>query len=147
MDSFLSSYLADVNFILAILHPEHPHSLTANAWLAEISVAGSIGICRVAQMGAIRLLTKNLVMGDAILSGRDAWQYVKRLFDDERIIFVSEPSNFEQVWETICSWTPQGSSAETDAYLAAFAIALKVTIVTFDKGLTRFPDLKVVVPK
>ena len=86
-------------------------------------------------------------MGNAVLSGREAWKFVQCLFDDKRLIFVTEEASFESVWQRICEWTPQGSSAQTDIYLATFAIASNLTVVTFDSGFARFPDLKVEIPQ
>ncbi len=82
-------------------------------------------------------------MGDGVVSGSDAWAYLNRLLEDDRFVFASESTGFESAWQTICEWTPKGSSAETDTYLAAFAIASNLAVVTFDAGMTRFPGLVV----
>jgi predicted nucleic acid-binding protein len=41
---------------------------------------------------------------------------------------------------------PRGSTAETDAYLAAFALAADIDVATFDRGMTRFPGVRVIDP-
>jgi toxin-antitoxin system PIN domain toxin len=142
----VNGYFADVNFILAILHPDHKHSQRANAWLKEITTTGSIAICRATQMGVLRLLTKRSVMGESVLTGRDAWSYFQKLFEDDRFMFLSEPNGFVAVWQGICEGLPKAESADTDAYLAALAISANLTIVSFDNGLSRFPGVTVTVP-
>jgi len=142
----LTRFLADVNFLIAILDIKHEHSEQASSWLKNAGERHSIVICRVAQMGAIRLLTKQSIMGAGVLTGAEAWGYLNTLFKDDRFVFGSEPVSFESSWQTICEWTPKGSSAETGSYLAAFAIAGNLTMVTFDGGMTRFPGLKVETP-
>ena len=135
--------MADVNFLIAILDIKHVHSERSLSWLNSVAESESIVICRVVQMGAIRLLSRKSIMGDGVLSGSDAWAYLNRLFEDDRFVFASEPTGFESAWKTICEWTPKGSSAETDTYLAAFAIASNLAVVTIDAGMTRFPGLVV----
>jgi hypothetical protein len=97
-------------------------------------------------MGAIRLLTKQSIMQAGVVTGAEAWAYVTKLFEDDRFVFANEPASFESSWHTICEWTPKGSSAETDSYLAAFAIAANLSVVTFDGGMSRFPGLTVETP-
>jgi len=142
----LTRFLADVNFLIAILDSRHEHSARAVSWLQNVDERHSIVICRVAQMGALRLLTKQSIMREGVLTGADAWAYINSLFEDDRFVFASEPSGFESSWKAICAWTPKGSSTETAAYLAAFAIADNLSVVTFDRGMNRFPGLDIVVP-
>ena len=54
-------------------------------------------------------------MGAGVLIGAEAWGYLTKLFDDDRFVFGNEPVGFESSWQTICEWTPVGSSAETDS--------------------------------
>jgi toxin-antitoxin system PIN domain toxin len=139
-------FLADVNFILAILHPEHQHSNRANNWLNRVTANGDVVVCRIVQMGALRLLTKRLVMGDAVLTGRDAWSFLQCLFSDDRFAFSDEPAGLAGKWQNICEALPSGVSVDTDAYLAAFALAADLTVVTFDGGFSRFHGLKMEIP-
>jgi len=143
----LIRFLADVNFLIAILDIKHEHSVRAELWLNKVGERHSIVICRVAQMGAIRLLTRQSIMDAGVLTGAVAWGYLTKLFEDDRFVFANEPAGFESAWQTIYEWTPKGSSAETDSYLAAFAIAGSLSVVTFDGCMNRFPGLKVETPR
>lgn len=51
------AFLADVNFLVALLHARHTASPIANAWLDEQDEPACVAVCRVAQMGALRVLT------------------------------------------------------------------------------------------
>jgi len=86
-------------------------------------------------------------MGAGVLTGAQAWGYLTQLFEDDRFVFENEPADFESSWQTICEWTPKGASADTDSYLAAFAIAGSLSVVTFDSGMNRFPGLRVETPR
>lgn len=143
----MTRVLADVNFLIALLDIRHEHSVRAVSWLKATWQRHSIVNCRVAQMGAIRLLTRPPIMGAGVLSGAEAWGYLIKLFEDDRFIFATEPAGFESSRQTICEWTPKGSSAGTDSYLAAFALAGNLSVVTFDGGMNRFPGLAVETPR
>lgn len=64
----MSRYLIDVNVLIALLTSVHAHSRAALAWLAHWEVPGSVGVCRLVEMGALRLLTRRAVMGDNVLT-------------------------------------------------------------------------------
>ena len=96
-------------------------------------------------MGVLRLLTRPSIMGNYVLSGAEAWDVVSRLFDDDRFALVEEPSSLNDFWREICNSLPAGMMAETDAHLAAFALAGDFRLVTLDKGFSRFSGLELLV--
>ncbi len=70
------------------------------------------------------------------------WTIWDRLLLDERFILVGEPAGLESAWLTICASLPANKVAETDTYLAAFALAGGHTLATFDKGFAKFEGLQ-----
>ncbi len=142
----MTGYLADVNFVFALVHGQHPHVGRAAIWLERLNAQDRITICRVVQMGVLRLLTKPSVMKDRVLSPVDAWGYVHGITGDSRFVFGEEPPDFLESWHSVALGVPKGSTLDTDAYLAAFAISADLTVLTFDGGMIRFPGLRVAVP-
>jgi toxin-antitoxin system PIN domain toxin len=136
------AWVLDVNVVLALLHERHCHAQRASAWLDRLQEPGSCLLCRVAQMGALRLLTHPTVMNEDVISASDFWRGWGALTMDERMVFVGEPRNLELVWRERTSAMPRGESAGTDVYLAAFARAGGWRLATFDRGLARLaaPD-------
>jgi uncharacterized protein len=64
------------------------------------------------------------------------------LLVDPRISFAGEPPGVELLWR---GYTQHGSFSPNlwnDAYLAAFARAAGYELVTFDKGFSRYTDVK-----
>jgi hypothetical protein len=60
---------------------------------------------------------------------------------DERIVFLPEPEGVDAVLQQLvsnCSATP---NLWTDAYLAAFSAVCGLSLVSFDRGLAKFPRL------
>jgi len=92
-------------------------------------------------MGALRLLTNSKVMGEFVLSSEQFWQGWDLLLADDRFVGVAEPSNLESVWRQITT-ASEKSWADTDTYLAAFAIAGGHKLVTFDRGFQKYLSLK-----
>jgi uncharacterized protein len=133
--------LPDINVWVALAVAEHVHHQVARRWF-EASVHDMVAFCRVTQMGFLRLLTNPHVMaGDALTAGR-AWNLLDAFCEDTRITFSPEPPGLEASWR---AWTQQqrrGPNYWTDAYLGAFASTAGHTLVTFDRGFTRFQGIR-----
>lgn len=133
--------LIDVNVLIALLHARHRHSPQAVAWLDRQDEIASVLICRVVQMGALRILTHPTVMKKDAMNAGTFWRGWDAVAQDERFAWADEPEIFETVWRELTGKLPAGTSAETDAYLAALSLAGAWKLATFDQGFTRFPNL------
>ena len=120
------------------MHARHVHSAAAVRWLAGLAERSAVAICRVSQMGVLRILTNSSAMKDDVKSAAEFWAGRDRLIDDERFALVGEPAGLQDAWRTLYAALPKGKSAETDCYLAAFAIAGGHSLVSFDRGLRHF---------
>jgi toxin-antitoxin system PIN domain toxin len=135
------SYLVDVNVWVALSTPGHTHHQPAKAWLD--SATSRLYFCRVTQMGFLRLVTNARVMEVSAISPERAWAVYTLLLQDHRIGFAPEPSGIEDEWHMQTRGHHQGHNFWTDAYLAAFASAADLTLVTFDRGFTRRKGVQV----
>lgn len=133
--------LADVNFLVALLHARHSASKRAAAWLEEQDGPGSVLLCRVVQMGVLRILTNPAWLKEDVLSARVVWDAWDLLLTDDRFARVDEAPGLEKRWRRLTAEFPAGRCAETDTYLAAFARAGGHGLVTFDRGFRRFEGL------
>ncbi len=88
-------------------------------------------------MGLLWLLTHESVMGSDVLSSIDAWRSYRTILADERIHFAPEPFSLEPEWRRITSQDRPAPKIWTDAYLAAFARAGGMRLVTFDRALVK----------
>ena len=138
--------LIDVNVLVALMHGRHVHSAAAVRWLAGFDDRDAIAICRVSQMGALRILTHPSAMKDEVMSAAEFWVGWDRLINDERFALVGEPAGLQDAWRTLAAAVPKGKSAETDCYLAAFAIVGGHGLVSFDRRLRRFAGIELTVP-
>lgn len=128
------TFLPDVNVWLALASRRHVHAPICSSWISSIQ-SGEIVFCRVTQMGLLRLLTNESVMGSDVLSSREAWRVYRTILEDERIQFASEPFALEPEWKKLTVQDQPTPKIWTDAYLAAFARAGGMQLVTLDRAV------------
>jgi hypothetical protein len=93
-------------------------------------------------MGLLRLLNNPAVMGEDVLDTAGCWAIWRRLLEDERFRFVpEEPPDLDAAFERYTSGRAFSPRLWTDAYLAAYAHATGLTLVTLDHGFRAFPGL------
>jgi hypothetical protein len=127
--------LPDVNVWIALAVGEHIHNAAARRWLDNVD--DNVVFCRITQMGLLRLLTNQHVMGTDVLTAARAWITFDAFLTDGRISQIGEPPGLDHHWRISTIHQKQGSNWWTDTYLAAFAAAAGVTLVTFDAQLAR----------
>ncbi len=74
------SALIDVNVLVALMHERHRHSRNAVAWLEDATERRAIAICRVVQMGTLRILTNPTIMKEDTLTATEFWRGWDRVF-------------------------------------------------------------------
>jgi len=132
--------LVDLNVWLALAYDGHVHHLAAVSWF-EKGEGENAAFCRITQLGLLRLLTNRTVMDRFALNQRDAWKCYEQLRLDARVVFLDEPPSLEPVWRRLTRSSKPEPGTWTDAYLAGFAIAARVSFVTFDRGFSRYGEL------
>ena len=140
------AFLADINFLVALLHEGHQHSSRASAWLERQQESGAVGLCRVAQMGVLRVLTNRSWLKSEVRTAAEVWGAWDMLFTDERFVFLMEPDQIGSRWRKLTERLTRGKMVDTDSYLAAFALTTTRDLLTFDEGLQRFDGLTVEIP-
>ena len=131
--------LPDVNVWIAAASDRHEHHAAARQWFD--STSGPVCFCRLTQIAFLRLLTNPRVMSEDILSPAKAITVYGELFSDERVRFEAEPPNLESAWVSLMSMPNASGSTWTDGYLAAFAIEARFRLISFDRGMRRWPGL------
>jgi len=134
-------YLPDVNFWLALAFQPHEFHSSAKKWIQNTG-AHSAFICRVTKMGFLRLASNPKVMPGYAVTLRDAWACYEKIFVDERVAFADEPPGLQNSWRALTQQSRFSTNVWTDAYLAAFAIAADLELITFDKGFRQYEELR-----
>ena len=135
MPGFTNSFLfPDINVWVALSHGAHVHHVVANDWFESLDGDARFCFCRITQLGLLRLLSAEAVMGDDVLSQSEAWVVYDTWLKDDRAQLMDEPPGIETWFRTRTRSRHASPKVWGDAYLAAFAEASQVTLVTFDRA-------------
>jgi toxin-antitoxin system PIN domain toxin len=135
MQKSTTSFLfPDINVWLALTYEAHSHHITARTWLSGAEHL-RLFFCRHTQLGLLRLLSAEAIMGEDAMNQADAWNAYDRWIEDDRVEFIEEPPDLEPVFRRMSQLQRPAPKDWADSYLAAFAIASQLTIVTFDRAL------------
>ncbi len=134
--------LPDINVLLPLIYDGHLHHAGAVAWLETIQHDGDVILCRASQLGLLRLLNNPVAMGADVQSGRHVWETWDALLADPRFRFAEEPDGVELHLRALSSAFAHQPKRWPDAWLAAFALAADVEVVTFDTGFRSVPGLR-----
>ena len=136
--------LADVNVWLATVVEQHPHHrAAANWWRKEVLPAGNqVAFCRLTQLGLLRLLTNDRVMGDQKRTLQQAFGDYSLLLAQNPVVYSGEPSGIDRFVKAHCRIGGSSRNFWTESYLAAFARAGRLELATFDRGFHKFPGLQ-----
>ena len=134
----MRSYFPDVNVWIALAYDGHQHHTSATAWFARLN-GRAVYFCRFTQLGLLRLLTHPSVLREDVRSQSEAWKAYDLFLQDERVLVHTEPDpdQLESILRKLTSGRRSSSKQWPDAYLAAFARVAGLTLVTFDRGLSR----------
>lgn len=135
--------LPDVNVWLALSAPSHPHHAAAQAYWQQQELP-AVWFNRVTMLALLRLLCQPKVMGSATVSLPKAAAVFDRFMAMPEVGFLGEPERCAALFLRMVDGTEGDSPAPnlvTDMYLAAFAKAGGLRLVTFDRDFLRFEDL------
>jgi toxin-antitoxin system PIN domain toxin len=133
-ESTRSPLFPDINVWIALTYEGHVHHAAAVKWFTTLNQDASLNFCRFTQLGLLRLLTTEAVMGDEVMTQPDAWAAYDRWQQDGRVEFMEEPSGLEPRFRTLTRLRHPATKHWADSYLAAFATTGHLTLVTFDRG-------------
>ena len=125
----------DINVWVALTYEGHAHHSDAAKWFATLASDASLVFCRFTQLGLLRLLTAKAVMSDEVMTQSQAWAAYDRWLNDPRVEFLNEPAEIETRFRALTRLQQSATKDWADSYLAAFATAGQLTLVTFDRGL------------
>jgi len=138
--------LLDVNVCFAASWADHQDHEAARGWIDD-AADDSLGICRITQLGWLRLLPNQSSMGSAALTRREAWEFVAAMLADSRFVYLDEPPDLAAEFGRLSATDDHAHKLWTDDYLAAFALSGDLELVTLDtKFESRYPGLAVLIP-
>ena len=133
--------LADANVLLPLLVVNHKHHQVAVRWFDGLRDGEVVVVCRMVHLALMRLLCNRAVMREYVISASAAWRLIEAVFEHERLEFADEPAVLQDVMPTLLKYPAPTGKLVSDAYLAAFAIAGRMRMVTFDRGFAQYHGL------
>ena len=134
-ESTRSSLFPDINVWIALSYEGHAHHAAAVKWFTTLDQDSSLIFCRFTQLGLLRLLTSEAVMSDEVMTQPEAWAAYDRWHQDERVELMDEPSGLELRFRALTRLRNPATKDWADSYLAAFATAGQLMLVTLDRAL------------
>lgn len=127
----------DVNVWLALNYEPHMHNAAAVRWYEALDPAAQFVFCRHTQLGLLRLLSTESVLKQDVMNQRQCWQIYDQWIASGLAHLAQEPAGLDAGMRARTTSTSESPSPKTwaDAYLAAFAAAAGLTLVTFDRAL------------
>ena len=135
-------HLPDINVWLALTFDSHVHHPKPKMWFDGLPSDAVCFFCRPTQQGFLRLATNPSVFGKHAVTLPDAWQKYDSLLSDPRVAFAEEPADLETHWRTFTQHQSFSPHVWNDAYLAAFALASNLGIITFDMAFAQYANVK-----
>jgi uncharacterized protein len=129
-----SSVFPDLNVWIALSSTRHAHHRKAVEWLRGQEDVRLI-FCRYTQLGFLRLLTTEAVMGGDTLTQVQAWNEYDEWLKSGLAVLLEEPVQLEEIFRSFTRQVQSSPKEWADSYFAAFSVASGMRVVTFDRGL------------
>lgn len=133
--------LFDTNVWLAAIFPTHPFHARAQQALQQATPALPAVWCRSTQQSFLRLATTPTLLkayGAEGMTNRDALVVLDTLQALPQVALREEPPGVFALWCQLAGADTASPKVWMDAYLAAFAIAGGLTLVTLDRDFRNF---------
>lgn len=129
--------LPDVNVWIALLNASHSHHSVVADWFLRPRTSGPAVLCRLTQMGLLRLLTQPSVMGASVMTQRNAWKALDQLTANETAVFRPEFEGVDAAFRRLSDREEVSPQRWADDYIIAFAEAGDLVLVTLDHALAK----------
>jgi uncharacterized protein len=133
--------LFDTNVWLAALFPSHPFHLKAQEALQQATSTQPALWCRATQQSFVRLAstpTLHQAYDAKGMTNRDVLVALDALQALPQVALRDEPAGTYTLWRTLAASDTASPKVWMDAYLAAFAIAGGLRMVTLDRDFKNF---------
>lgn len=138
----MTTYLPDVNIIVASLRGDHSCHESAQAFLRQAKDGGDSFRVPIDVLASVmRVLTLGCWVNPE--SSATAGDLARAWLGAARAEVIAHPADSWRVFLEFARTLNLTTRTMPDALLAASAIASRTVLVTFDRGFTRYPGLQV----
>jgi len=140
--------LLDVNVWLAAAFAAHPAHGAARRVLHDASADEPALWCRATQQSFLRLASTPVITaayGVAKATNADAWVALEAFLALPQVDVIDEPPELDRHWRQLGGIEQSAPKRWMDAYLAAFAMAAGVLLVSLDQDFSHFEQQGLIV--
>lgn len=140
--------LLDVNVWLAAAFAAHPAHGAARCLLHEASAQEPALWCRATQQSFLRLASTPVITaayGVVKATNADAWVALEAFLALPQVDVIDEPPELAPHWRQLGAIEQSAPKRWMDAYLAAFAMAAGVLLVSLDQDFSHFEQQGLIV--
>jgi len=136
----------DVNVLVHAVNTQDAHHAQAGAWLQE-TLRGPEWVLLPDSVvtGFARIVTNSRILPSPLHPDR-AFALVDWILGQPRAAALGADDSTREIFRTLVSSLGLRGNDIPDAWLAASAMSVGATFVTYDRGFRRFPDLKTLTP-
>jgi toxin-antitoxin system PIN domain toxin len=136
----------DVNVLVDAFRIDAPHHAEVNTWLTQARVGHEVvGIVPHTAASFVRLVT-NRRLWSVTTSISDATNFIDALVAAPAVRWIQPGQRHWSIFTDLARDLNLSGNDIPDAYLAATALEAGATLVTADRGFTRFRELRIVNP-
>jgi len=125
----------DLNVWLALVYARHAQNEVVVRWYDALGASTLFVFCRHTQSGLFRLLSTEAVMKQDALNQARCWEVYDHWVNSGLAVFAHDPPGLETEMRALTSQGLASPKVWAEAYLAAFATAGNLTLVTMDRAL------------
>ncbi|WP_161962249.1 TA system VapC family ribonuclease toxin [Nocardioides speluncae] len=134
----------DVNVLVALFHPGHPHHEAARDWWRGTQEEGMpITAPDLVWVGFMRVVTNAKAVSPQV-SPTEAWRFASTFMRHPLYLTYAHQPRVLGEFAKLCDDARATGNLVTDAYIAASARVLGAAVATFDRDFRRFDDLRLV---
>jgi toxin-antitoxin system PIN domain toxin len=130
----------DVNVLVAAFRPDHPHHLSARAWLDDAVVQAANGRASLMLLGTVVTgflrITTNPRIFKEIDPLQDLTDFVDSLLSCPGVQFQPQGTSWPNLRQ-VCLTQQASGNLVTDAWIAATVMQSGETLCTFDRDFSR----------
>jgi toxin-antitoxin system PIN domain toxin len=135
------AFLYDSSVWLALIFNAHPAHKSALRAFDRATNNRPACFCRATQQSFLRLISTPAVLrayGAGAMTNADALQMFDDLMANPVIDYRDEPRDITGLWPRNAMRSAPSPKTWMDAYLAAFSLGAKLTLVTFDRDFEAY---------
>jgi toxin-antitoxin system PIN domain toxin len=120
--------LADVNVLVALAWPQHPHHAQARRWWAGLGKGDALATCAITELGFVRISLQMPGVATDLAGAQQALAHLRRARPGH--VFLTDGVEAA----ALPAWV-KTSRQTTDGHLAVLATAHSACLVTLDSGI------------